>query len=108
MPDTTARPSGIDCASMPVMAIPQQAVRYGQRRLARRFARSIPWLGVAFALMAVGSAIRRKGLFGGTFDSALNAIPFVGGLKNAIEIARGRDFIRDRNTSSNADHRAES
>ena len=93
---------------MPVMAIPQQAVRYGQRRLARRFARSTPWLGAAFALMAVGSAIRRKGLFRGTFDSALNAIPFVGGVKNAIEIARGRDFIRDRDTSSNADPGAES
>ena len=58
--------------------------------------------------MAVGSAIRRKGLFRGTFDSALNAIPFVGGLRNAIEIARGGDFIRDRVTSSNADPRTES
>jgi hypothetical protein len=93
---------------MPVMVIPQQAVRYGQRRLARRLTRSIPWLGAAFALMAVGSAVRRKGLFRGTFDSALNAIPFVGGLKNAMEIARGRDFIRDRDTSLNADHRTDS
>ena len=87
------------------MAISQQAVRYGQRRLARRFSRSIPWLGTAVALIAVGSAIRRKGFFRGTFDSALNAIPFVGGLKNAVEVARGRDFIRDREIMPKGQHR---
>jgi hypothetical protein len=35
------------------------------------------------------------------FDSALNAIPFVGGLKNAVEVVRGRDFIRDREVLPN-------
>ena len=78
------------------MAIQQQALKYGQRRLLRRASRSIPYLGVALALLTIGSAIRRKGLLGGTLDSALNAIPFVGGVKNAAEVMRGRDFIRER------------
>ena len=29
-------------------------------------------------------------------DTALDFIPFVGGVKNAAEVVRGRDFIRDR------------
>ena len=78
------------------MAIQQQALKYGQRRLLRRFGRSIPWLGAAVALVTIGSAIRRKGMLGGTLDSALNAIPFVGALKNTAEVVRGSDFIRDR------------
>jgi len=73
-----------------------QAVQFGQRRVARRLARAIPWLGTAIALLTVGSAIRRKGVIGGTVHSALDAIPFVGGIKGLAETARGRDFIRDR------------
>ena len=78
------------------MAIQQQALKYGQRRLLQRASRSLPWIGAAIALITLGSAIRRKGFIGGTVDSALNALPFVGGMKNAAEVVRGRDFIRDR------------
>ena len=78
------------------MAITQQAVRYGQRRLMRRVGRCIPFVGTVVVLATIGAAIRRKGLFGGAIDSALNAIPFVGGMKNAAEVVRGRDFISDR------------
>lgn len=78
------------------MAMRQQALRYGQRRLLRRLGRSIPFVGTAVALATVGVAIRRKGLLGGTVDSALNAIPFVGAAKNVAEVVRGRDLIRDR------------
>lgn len=78
------------------MAISQQAIRYGQRRVMRRVARSLPWIGAVVAIATVGSAIRRKGFFRGTMDSALNAVPFVGGIKNAAEVVRGRDFFRDR------------
>ena len=62
----------------------------------RRIARSLPWVGAAVALATLGSAIRRKGLFGGTLNTALDAIPFVGGAKNIAEVYRGRDFIRDK------------
>jgi hypothetical protein len=82
------------------MAVPGPVIAYGQRRLLRRFGRSIPWVGAAVALLTVGVAIRRKGVVGGTVDTALNAIPFVGALKNAAEVVRGRDFIRDRRVRS--------
>ena len=78
------------------MAIQHQALKYGQRRLARRLGRSVPWIGAAIALITLGATIRRKGIVGGTVDSALNAMPFVGAAKNLAEVARGRDFIRDR------------
>ncbi len=58
--------------------------------------RAVPWLGGLVALATVGLAIRRKGMLGGTVDTALDFIPFVGGVKNAAEVVRGRDFIRDR------------
>jgi hypothetical protein len=62
----------------------------------RRIARSLPWVGGAIALFTVGSAIRRKGLVGGTLHTALDFIPFVGGAKNMAEMVRGRDFFPDR------------
>jgi hypothetical protein len=78
------------------MTMRDQALRYGQRRLNRRVAKSLPWIGALVAIATVGGAIRRKGFFGGSLDSALNAIPFVGGAKNIAEVYRGRDFIRDK------------
>jgi hypothetical protein len=58
--------------------------------------RAIPWLGAALALLTLGRAIRQKGLFGGTLDTALDFTPFVGTVKNMAEVGRGRDFIRDK------------
>jgi putative toxin of predicted polymorphic toxin system len=58
--------------------------------------RSMPWVGGAIALVTLGSAIRRKGMFGGTLDTALDFIPFVGAAKNIAEASRGRDFISDK------------
>jgi hypothetical protein len=78
------------------MGIARHLSQYGSRRLTRRLFRSAPWLGGAIALLALGSAVRRKGLFGGSVDTALDFVPFVGGAKNLAEAARGRDFIRDK------------
>jgi hypothetical protein len=78
------------------MAIRNQAIKYGQRRIMRRVTRSIPWIGAVVALYTIGATIRRKGVVGGTLDTVLNAIPFVGAVKNTAEVVRGRDFIRDR------------
>ena len=78
------------------MNITKQASRYAQMRLARRIGRSLPWVGGAIAILSLGAAIRQKGLFGGSIDTALNAVPFVGAFKNAAEVYRGRDFIKDR------------
>jgi hypothetical protein len=56
----------------------------------------MPWIGGVIALATIAAAIRRKGWVGGPADTALNAMPFVGGLKNVVEWWRGRDLIRDR------------
>ena len=78
------------------MGITRQAVRFGQRRLTGRLARALPWVGTAVALLTIGSTIRRKGVVGGTLDSALDALPVVGSLKGLAEAVRGRDFVRER------------
>ncbi len=56
----------------------------------------MPWVGGFLALATLSRTIRRKGVVGGTADTVLDFIPFVGGAKNLAEAARGRDFIRDR------------
>lgn len=73
-----------------------QLRNYAGRKIARRLTRSIPYIGAFIALATLGSAIRRKGLFRGALHSGLDAIPFVGGAKNIAEMARGRDFLPDR------------
>jgi hypothetical protein len=78
------------------MTIRQQVVQYGQRRITRRLLRAAPWLGGVVALATLGAAIRRKGALRGTVDTVLDFIPFVGGVKNTVEIVRGRDLLRDR------------
>jgi hypothetical protein len=40
--------------------------------------------------------MKRKGFFRGAMDTGLNAVPFVGAAKNAVELMRGRDFFPDR------------
>jgi hypothetical protein len=87
------------------MTMSTQLKQYATRRATRRLTRAIPWLGAAIALLTLGSAIRRKGVFGGTFDTALDFTPVVGTLKNLAEAGRGRDFIRDRATYTSSLHR---
>ena len=70
--------------------------RDGGARLSRRLAKSMPWIGGAIAVATVVGTMRGKGVIGGAFDTALNAIPFVGAAKNTIEVTRGRDFFPDR------------
>lgn len=65
-------------------------------RLLGRMTRAVPLLGTLVAVAAVASTVRRKGIAPGLLDTALNAIPVVGGVKTVAETLRGRDFIRDR------------
>ena len=78
------------------MTLTKQVSQYARGRLVRRLLRSMPWIGAVVAIAAMGTAIRRKGLVGGAIDTALDATPGVGALKNAFEAIRGRDFINDK------------
>ena len=78
------------------MPVSTQVSQYAQRRVTKRLMRAVPFLGAVIALVTLGRAIRRKGLVGGSVDTALDFTPVVGGIKNAAEIVRGRDLIRDR------------
>jgi hypothetical protein len=84
------------------MGITTPAVRYGQRRLMKKLFRAAPFLGAAVAIATVAEAARRKGLVRGTVDTALDFTPFVGAVKNALELFRGRDFFPDRARRSRA------
>jgi hypothetical protein len=79
-----------------MMRLSQQLGRYTSRRLTRRLTRTLPLLGGVIVLFAVGSAIRRKGMVGGTLHTTLDFVPFVGVLKNVAEAIRGRDFFPDK------------
>jgi hypothetical protein len=68
--------------------------------MSKRLSRSMPWIGAAIALVTVAGTMRRKGVLRGGVDTALNAMPFVGAMKNVAEVVRGRDFIPDRPVSS--------
>jgi hypothetical protein len=58
--------------------------------------RAVPWIGAAIAVAGFAATIRRKGVLGGTFDTGLNAVPFLGMVKSAAETIWGRDLIPDR------------
>lgn len=78
------------------MSIGDNLARYGGMRLSKRLRRSMPYIGTAIAIATVVATVRRKGLVSGSLDTGLNAMPFVGAIKNAIEVVRGRDFFPDR------------
>ena len=80
------------------MTVSKRIQKYATRRAKRKLTRAIPWLGAALALVTLGGAIRRKGVFGGTMDTALDFTPVVGTLKNLTELGLGRDLFRDRPT----------
>ena len=64
--------------------------------MSRRASKSLPWVGAAIALATVVGTMKRKGVLRGGLDTALNALPVVGAMKNVAEAVRGRDFIADR------------
>jgi hypothetical protein len=81
------------------MAVTEQLRQYATRRATKRLYRAMPWIGGIVAVATLGATIRRKGLVGGTVNTVLDFIPYIGGAKNLAEAARGRDFIRDKRTA---------
>lgn len=70
-------------------------------QVAKRAAKMVPLGGTVVAIVLVGSDIKNKGLFKGVINSGLDAIPILGLVKNGVEIVRGKDFIPDKEESSN-------
>ena len=80
-------------------SLKRKLVHAGGWTLAKRVAKSIPYVGTAFAIGLVGYDIKRKGVVKGVLNSGLDAIPFVGLGKNAVEFFTG-DLFPDKNVSS--------
>jgi len=73
----------------------RKLIHAGGWQIAKRVAKSIPFGGTAVAIVLVGSDIKNKGVVNGLVNSGIDAIPFVGLAKNAVELVRG-DFIPDK------------
>ena len=75
--------------------ITRKLAHAGGWQIVKRVAKTIPFGGTAVAIVLVGSDIRNKGVIKGLVNSGIDAIPFVGLAKNAVELVRG-DFIPDK------------
>ena len=75
--------------------IKRKLVHAGGWQVAKRVAKTIPFGGSVVAIALVGTDIKNKGIFKGLVNSGIDAIPFVGLAKNAVELVRG-DFIPDK------------
>ena len=75
--------------------IGRKLVHAGGWQVAKRVARMVPFGGTVIVVGLVGHDIKRKGFVKGVVNSGIDAIPFVGFTKNAIELFTG-DFISDK------------
>ncbi len=75
--------------------IKRKLLHAGGWQVAKRAAKMVPFGGTAVALVLVGSDIKKKGVVKGIANSGIDAIPFVGLAKNAVELFTG-DFIPDK------------
>lgn len=78
-------------------SLKRKIVHAGGWSIAKRVAKSIPYVGSAMAIGLVGYDIKRKGVVKGILNSGLDAIPFVGLGKNAIEFFTG-DLLPDKSS----------
>ncbi len=75
--------------------VQRKLLRAGGWHVAKRFAKMLPFGGTLVVAALVGHDIKRKGFVKGIVNSGIDAIPFVGLAKNAVELVRG-DFISDK------------
>ena len=73
----------------------RKAVHAGGWTVAKRVAKSIPYVGTAMAIGLVGYDIKRKGVVNGVLNAGIDAIPFVGMAKNVVEFFTG-DLLPDK------------
>ena len=77
----------------------RKLIQAGGWNLARRLAKSVPYVGSAMAIGMIGYDIKRKGVVKGVINTGLDAIPFVGTGKNIVEFFTG-DLFPDKNSGS--------
>ncbi len=75
--------------------IGRKLVHAGGWQVAKRVAKMVPFGGTVIAVGLVGHDIKKKGFAKGVLNSGIDAIPFVGFTKNAVELFTG-DFIPDK------------
>ena len=78
--------------------IGRKIVHAGGWQVAKRVAKMVPFGGTVIVVGLVGHDIKKKGLAKGVLNSGIDAIPFVGFAKNAVELFTG-DFIPDKGAS---------
>ena len=78
--------------------IGRKVVHAGGWQVAKRVAKMVPFGGTVIAVGLVGHDIKKKGFVKGVVNSGIDAIPFVGFTKNAVELFTG-DFIPDTKNS---------
>ncbi len=76
-------------------SLKRKVLHAGGWQVAKRVVKTIPFGGTVVAGVLVGSDIKNKGVVNGIINSGIDAIPFVGLAKNAVELVRG-DFIPDK------------
>lgn len=76
-------------------SLTRKVVHAGGWTVAKRVAKAIPYVGTVMAIGLVGYDIKRKGVVKGVLNAGLDAIPFVGLGKNAIELFTG-DLLPDK------------
>jgi hypothetical protein len=67
----------------------------GGWQVVKHAAKAVPFGGTAVVIVLVGSDIKNKGVLKGIVNSGIDAIPFVGLVKNGVELFTG-DFISDK------------
>ena len=80
-------------------SIKRKLVHAGGWQVAKRVAKSVPYVGTVMAIGLVGYDIKRKGVVKGVLNAGLDAIPFVGLGKNIVEFFAG-DLLPDKNVAN--------
>lgn len=78
--------------------IKRKLLHAGGWQIVKRGAKMLPFGGTVIVIGLVGHDIKKKGMIKGVVNSGLDAIPFVGLAKNAVELFTG-DFIADKQTN---------
>lgn len=76
-------------------SVGRKIIHAGGWQVAKRVAKSVPYVGTVMAIGLVGYDIKRKGVVKGIANAGLDAIPFVGLGKNVVEFFTG-DLLPDK------------